>query len=260
MPTTCKSWGCVGCRDRLKNLFGMRVQTGALALRRCAFITVTYKEGPRDSKPAQYVTEDWKALFRVLKREKHQLPTLKWLRVMEVTKKGMPHHHLIAGPVIGRVSCYGADFDIRRYRKHFDTCDCLSHSLARPWFQVTGDSYIVHTVRVLWSAGAAAYMAKYLDKSFGMEGRLRAIGMSRRWSSSRGWPGSGRLRLKQTVTGGWSRREYYPKAHLQEGEAKGEGSIMERVGPELLMKLTEARRHDTMARKILRYGNVKADR
>ena len=109
----------------------------------------------------------------------------------------VPHHHLVAGPVQGEVACYVRDrFDIRRYRKRFDTCDCLSHRLARPWQQVTRDSYIVHVERVGTPGDAGRYMGKYLTKTFGMESRMSMLGMSRRWSSSRGWPGGGRMRLR----------------------------------------------------------------
>lgn len=72
-------------------------------------------------------------------------------------------------------------------------------------------------------------MAKYLDKTFGMEGRMKIVGMSRRWSTSRGWPGTGRMGLKQTEEGGWMSMTFQ-RAYMPESEVVGEGLLMERVG------------------------------
>ncbi len=205
MPTTCKTWRCKGCRDRMISLFKARVATGCSTLGACAFITITYKADVRDPADATFVRRDWKALCRRYPRLKS---TLKWLRVMEVTRKGTPHHHLIAGPILSdeRIRCWSGSLAIRDYERRFETCDCLAHSIARHWYAVTGDSYIIHTTPVLGAGGAAAYMAKYLSKTFGNEGRLKALGMRRRWSSARGWPGAGRQRLSPTVHEGWYER------------------------------------------------------
>ena len=147
----------------------------------------------------------------------------------------VPHHHLVMGTIEGAVNCYGRSFDIRRYRRRFDACDCLSHSLARPWYELTGDSDIVHAIPVVGAEGAGGYMAKYLEKTFGMEDRLKAVGMSRRWSSNRGWPGAGRLRLKQTEDGGWAQRKYEKGRIPVESLVTG-GDISERAG-EMLTKV-----------------------
>lgn len=166
---------------------------------------------------------------------------------MEVTKRMIPHHHLVAGPVEGEVRCYGSDFDMRGFRRRFDNCACLSHRLSREWKEVTGDSEIVHTVPVVGSKGAGSYMAKYLAKTFGMESRLSRVGMSRRWSSSRGWPGTGRLHLSQTERGGgetkkdgsesgWQKRVYI-RGHISEENLMGEGQIMDRSGDVLAVAL-----------------------
>ena len=175
-----------------------------------------------------------------------------------------PHHHLVIGTVEGQVRCHGRNVDMRKYRARFDNCACLSHRFARPWKEVTGDSYMVFATEVVGAAGAGGYMGKYLDKTFGMEDRLRAVGMQRRWSSSRGWPGSGRLRLAQSSRGGgtlrvdgtesgWSHREYL-EGHLSEEVMGGPEWLMEREGNSvavaLAKKRSEAGRIGWMERRV----------
>ena len=97
--TNCKTWRCVSCRGRMLNLFRMRVESGCLILGRCAFITLTYQADSERLRDARCVEKDWKALWRRLTVQ--GLQNLKWLRVMEVTRKGIPHYHLVAGPIEG---------------------------------------------------------------------------------------------------------------------------------------------------------------
>ena len=210
IPTTCKTWRCKGCRDRLMSLFQARVQHGCSILGRCAFITFTYEADARKTLDAAYVARDWKGLWRKLRHD--PLRNLKWLRVMELTKKGIPHHHLVAG-TIGpdeEIACYGRPFDIRRYRKRFDHCACVSHRFARAWQEVTMDSYIVHAREIDGPLRAAWYMSKYLLKTFMAEDRMRDFGMARRWSSSRGWPGNARLKLAHSD---WSLIMHFRGSH-----------------------------------------------
>ena len=190
------------------SLFKARVITGCSTLGRCAFITVTYKADARSPEDATYVARDWKALCRRYPRLKSKL---KWLRVMEVTQKGTPHHHLVMGTIEDgeSIRCWSGQLPIRQYERRFATCECLAHTLARHWYVVTGDSYIIHATPVLGARGAGGYMAKYLGKTFGAEGRLKALGMRRRWSSSRGWPGGGRQRLGPSVGEGWYERVFH---------------------------------------------------
>lgn len=138
-----------------------------------------------------------------------------------MTKKRTPHHHLVAGTIGNdeRLRCWSGKLPIRKYERRFETCDCTAHDIARHWYAVTGDSYIVHTTPVVGAYGAAGYMAKYLVKTFGQEREAKALGMSRRWSSSRGWPGAGRIRLAPTLDEGWKERIFtYSKVPLGEEE------------------------------------------
>ncbi len=95
------------------------------------------------------------------------------------------------------------------YWKRLKGCDCLAHEFARAWYKVTGDSWVVHATAVLGAIGAASYMSKYLTKTFAWSQEKRdSVGMFRRWSSSRGWPASERLRLQRTIESGWEEVQY----------------------------------------------------
>ncbi len=80
-------------------------------------------------------------------------------------------------------------------------CSCLAHRLSLEWETITGDSWVVHTTPVTGAKGAGGYMAKYMRKEFDGE-RAETLGMVRRWSNSRGWPGPRRNRLSNSKAGG----------------------------------------------------------
>ncbi len=100
-------------------------------------------------------------------------------------------------------------------------------------------------------------MAKYLAKTFGAEGRHKALGMSRRWSSSRGWPGSGRMRLEPTEGSGWEERIFaygYLTADLVDS-----GTFL-RVGNENTVAYFDKERAVRGPKKIRRLLNAEAIR
>ena len=253
MNTNCKTWECVGCRDRLKALFKARVQTGVYRLGRCAFMTITYAAEGRWRQDAESVKKDWAALWRRLKVHEPWIAEMQYLRVMELTKKGTPHHHLAIGAVpSGReLKCWRRDdFWIDDYCARMDRCPCLAHGVARSWLKVTRDSLIVHTMPVLSARKAGAYMAKYLGKEFD-NARAEALGMARRWSSSRGWPGSGRLHLAQTDKGGWDRTTYRD-GHVETDIVGGPEDLLERSGDDLTKALAERSAADRFIRKLVK--------
>lgn len=229
MPTTCKAWRCLSCRDRLKSLFKMRVASGCSVWDRCWLITFTYKVDAARRLDAEFAKKDWKEFWRRWK--KYQLPHLEWLRVSEKTKKGMIHHHVVAGSQRKlRARCYGREFDNRGFLRRFDSCGCLSHMASRVWKEVTRDSYIVHAQGVVSPKGMGTYLAKYMMKDFGMD-RVAAM-QSRRWANSRGWPGRGRLRLRNTVRKLWAVHDFTP-GHAEEWELEGgdDADLRVRSGP-----------------------------
>jgi len=242
METRCKTWRCKGCRDRMIGLFVLRVETGCSILGRCAFITVTYKVDERLREDVESVKRDWTAFSREFLRPNN----LKWLRVTELTKRGMPHHHLVTG-TLGeeeQVSCYGSRLLIRRYLERFNSCACLSHRAARAWKAITG-SYIVHAIEVSGAKGAGRYMGKYLHKTF-----LDPV-FTRRWATSHGWPGAGKLQLKQTMEGGWEKREFW-YGKFEHGAHYSSRELEERGGPQWALDRLEARNKKRMMREIVR--------
>ena len=255
MPTTCKTWGCSGCRDRLMALFTMRVEVGVLALKRCAFITLTYRTTGTQRMDASSAASDWKELWRRLRKNHPKLGSLKWLRVVELTKAGQPHFHVVLGPVAGRVRCYGSEgLEVGSFRRRMESCDCLAHVVSRVWFGVTGDSWVVDATPVVGPGGAGGYLAKYMRKGSLNRGGLERLGFLRRWSSSHGWPGSGRLRLRQTLEGGWQSSHFSRSGFGRDTVVLGSGltpvwptaadpanRLLERVGNDLALVLAEKR-------------------
>ncbi len=202
--TNCNSWRCVSCRVRNRSRFQAIVTKGCSTLGRCSFITITYRAVSQRKQDASYVQRDWKEFWRRVRRIP-SLKNLEHLRVMELTKKGVPHFHLIVGPVPQemRIKCWrGSDFVIGTYRARMDDCMCLSHICGRLWLAITGDSYIAYAIPVTSAKGAGSYLAKYMMKG-GDVAEREALGMKRRWSTSRGWPSDKRMRLLSE--GGWSR-------------------------------------------------------
>lgn len=208
--TVCNSWRCLGCRERNRNRFKAMVAFGCSSLGRSCFITITYKAGVARLEDAGCVAKDWKALWRLLKKSALDLAKSPWLRVMELTKEGTPHFHVLMGLSGDReVRCWGASFDVKRYVARLASCDCVAHVVGRAWAQVQlGESYIVHATPVKSSWGAGGYLAKYMEKDFAEE-RAKTLGMARRWSTSRSWPREPRARLEQSLAlKGWKRTSW----------------------------------------------------
>ena len=111
---------------------------------------------------------------------------MSWLKVVEATKRGIPHHHLVVGGITGneRVDCG---------RPGYVQCvvDCVRHGFASAWFAVTGDSYIVHVRVVQGARKGASYMGKYLTKTLQGGDALEELGFGRRFSKSANWPSVG---------------------------------------------------------------------
>ncbi len=258
VETNCKTWRCLSCRDRLLNSFKMRVELGCLGLGRSAFITITYRQNESSLKDvASVLKKDWRELWR---RWNSTYAQLKWLKVTELTKAGMPHHHLIAGPIPDeqRISCYGKDLEVVRFMRRMASCTCVSHAMSRLWWAITGDSYIVHAEPVLSATRAANYISKYIAKTMHSREPFEAVGIYRRWSSSRGFPGAGRLRLAQTDRTGWQRLEYQHGA-LNFGWTAKELSapyLLERNGEDLRMRLTDQKSTQRAIGKLRRLIDV----
>lgn len=255
MKTICKTWRCLACRDKLLGLFKMRVVIGCSTSLPSMCITFTYKtENPNRLGAAEYVAKDWREFWRLWRKEK--LPQMHWLRVTEKTKAGMPHHHVVmtqTEPSRRRVRCYGNRFDVRRFKLRARDCDCWSHIISRLWERVTKDSYITHGMPVGGAKGMATYLSKYMMKTFGEDRQ------GRRWSTSRGWPGNGRVRLRQTVRKNWATVWYIGQRHRMTTFVEGgDADLRERTGPAWALKYMHdaGERSAKAALERLVYGNT----
>lgn len=244
--TTCKAWRCLGCRERLLRVFRMRVEVGVSTLGRCAFTTLTFRLAygsvPRDAPSA---AKAWRELWRRLRKLGEPWNQMKWLRVVELTKRRQPHYHVVMGSIPNdlRIRCYGSKFDHRTFVRTWDRCQCLSHIMSRVWYSVTGDSYIVHSIPVTGARGAGRYLAKYMLKDMIVREELEKRGFKRRWSNSRGWPGAGRMRFRKTVEKSWGRIFWMGKKvgdwYEEQGYPGKWPDLEERVGPDLVKLVME---------------------
>jgi len=234
VPTNCKTWGCIACRDRVKRYVRMRMEHGCLILGHSYLITATYAmRGEESWRDASSVAKHWAELSR--RFEKRNLKRMKWFKVPELTKKGQVHLHLIVGGIGKRISCcrpagMGRCNHRKSYKWAMERCkvNCVEHELAKEWYQITGDSWVLD-VREVWSAaGASAYIFKYLVKSFGQRAALEGLGFKRRWSCSRNWPSPERMQFVITMSKGWQSTQFIKKGvnddYLREEVARSEAS------------------------------------
>lgn len=273
VPTSCKTWRCLSCRDRVKSYVRMRMEHGILILKDCLLITVTYaiREGV-GKKDAVTVGKDWAECTRLLNNRwslspPSQSPKMKWFRVPELTKKGQVHLHLIVGGIGERVACcrpgtMGTCRHVKSYAWAMEECrvDCLEHELAKVWYGVTGDSWVVDC-RAVWSpAGASSYLFKYLNKGFDDREELEALGFKRRWSCSRDWPSPERMRFVVTGSKGWQSTQFIKKGSVWEGhlleevERSKNSAFSMKLGTDLAkqyVKRGEKKRTKQMVRKVM---------
>lgn len=216
VPTTCKTWRCISCRDRVKMYVKMRMEHGILQQTGpCYLITVTYRFGQEQSlRHARSVRRDWAQLtkwFRITN------PHLTWFQIPELTKNLQVHLHNIVGGVSTRVSCcVGRTRTLKcghRWNKEWALAECprncLEHELAKLWFAITGDSFVVDARLVLGAAGAASYLTKYLVKGMYDRTVMENRGFSRRWSTSRNWPKPEQMQFAITMAGAWQNRQWF---------------------------------------------------
>ena len=145
-------------------------------------------------------------------------------------------------------------FDAKWFFARMAKCGCLAHEFSRHWWEVTGDSFIIHARAVTGAAEAAAYLGKYISKGFQREDREDLTGMARRWSSSAGWPGNIDLHLRQTDEGGWDERIFAPGkvgAHM----LGGPDDLMERVGEDIVMNVAVKGKDNKNIAQLRRFLN-----
>lgn len=138
--------------------------------------------------------------------------------------------------------------------------DCVEHELAKIWYGITGDSWVVDC-RPVWSAsGAASYLFKYLDKGFTERGDLEALGFKRRWSCSRDWPSPERMEFVVTQSKGWQSTQFFKRGtgfdgQLQrEEEASKQSPYAMKAGTELAVKTEKLMKVKRVQAMRGRYG------
>jgi len=179
----------------------------------CLLITLTYKM-VGEAVDAQSAKKDYRELWRRL-RKRPDWQNVSWLKVVELTKRGQPHFHLIAGalPRTRTVCCIGKGlrrkFAERWFERLESGCDCIAHELSALWLDITGDSWMVHAVEAWSGNGAGRYLGKYLSKQAQYRDVLESLGFKRRFTTSRNWPGY-RIMLKGAkMAGGPGFREVW---------------------------------------------------
>lgn len=169
------------------------------------FITTTYLKLPGGpTRNAADVAKDWAELWRLLKT-KEQWRDAAWVKVPELTKAGQVHLHGIVVRAAGTDSCRKGDYHRKRWMMSECSVGCLEHDLARAWYEITKDSFVVDCQEVRSVAGTAAYVQKYMGKDMGGDRTaLKSLGFNKRWSSSKNWPRCEPLRLRGTVEEEWT--------------------------------------------------------
>ncbi len=258
-PTSCKTWSCPVCQRKLSAYVRMVAEYGLLTAEHSEFTTCTFalpatsrrtrtpKRSPRDSRRnsvlpnyfsdnlenAHSVARVW---ARFLSKLSPSLPNLAWMKVIEMTAQQQPHLHLLitsSAPIPAS----------------------WRYNVTIWWYWATfGGSWITHSEEVKNPYKTAAYLCKYLAKTFGDRRALQAAGFSRRYSRSRNWPVE-RMRLLGTLYELWmpsreiNRRKVSPHkwrkgdAHDWRGRAASTADhpLAVRVGTDLA-KLLEQRR------------------
>ena len=226
------------------------IEYGILSQERCLFITLTYQADSEGLRDADSVQKDWRQLLRLLKKSKPSWSQMSWMKVVEATKRGIPHHHIVLGgiPKNERLDCG---------RPGYLDCvvGCVRHGFAAEWFKVTRDSFIVHVKLVQGARKGASYMGKYLTKTLQGGDALEELGFKRRFSRSANWPTVGSMKLVGTDENVWEsktwtwRRNGGELAEKMVKDSTGD-RLLEHTGDSVVLEVAKKRRERKMANKL----------
>lgn len=223
-------------------MFRGRVLGGLSVSENCAFTTITYRQGEGRQRDALSVQADWKELWRRLRR-KESWKDVKWLKVVELTKKKQPHIHTVMTNIEKPMVCSmakGKDSHLKS-KKLVPNCKCALHQLTAAWWSITGDSYQIDMREVYSPKEDSYYLAKYMAKNELIRGELETLGFSRRFSQSHGWPGGKRLRLYGTAKELWKDRRFeygrYPESDYWGAETSS--PLLTKVGDPVAVQRAE---------------------
>lgn len=194
--TRCKGWRCRTCRKTKIALLAWRIKEACSSAEEPWFVSVTYgmsqeMQGSCYETREKYksaivngAVRDWREFCRRYNREYQT--KIRWLRIPELTKRGMLHWHLIIDGM--RIDGYGRCKTKMgaRFKKDRD-CDCHTHQVSRIWEGVTG-WYVVDVRPVTNDAGIGNYLSGYLTKMSDEDYEyLTENGIIRRVETSRGF-------------------------------------------------------------------------
>lgn len=199
--TACKKWMCKVCKKKLRALFVMRVIHGCSMLGGFWLITLTYRaKVPSDLRDAASVRGDQRRLLASLKQSGW---TTQWLKVIELTKRGQVHLHLIFKRQQMLATCRTTRETYVEWFERKCRGNCAAHHLSWLWLRITGDSFVVDVSPGRSAGATGSYLAKYLWKGFGERSELKSRGFTRRWTSSRDFPRLSRMQLRGTLQEAW---------------------------------------------------------
>lgn len=246
MTTSCKTWSCEICRKRNLAYVKLRMEYGCSALGEFYLITVTLQADSAHGRDARAVRTVWEQLIRFLKLKS---PQLTWMKIVELTKQGTPHLHLLVGGLGKRKDSCARKGEFKHSVKNtFRACaeDCLIHEWSQAWFGVTGDSWVVDARKGSTPARLANYLGKYLTKSYYHRKDLEEMGFKRRWSCARNWPSPTKMETITAQEGGWDKTEmikgYGNEMLRRRVEADKDSIALEQVGDLVAINLMNKNR------------------
>jgi len=206
VPTTCKTWRCSVCSNKVRQLTAMKMMYGCLSTGKPShFITVTYRNRAQDrTRSAKDVEREWAVLWRRL-RKLEAWKKAEWIKVPELTARGQVHLHGIVINLVGQDTCRVKTTGRKKWMQRRCSSNCLEHDLAKTWDWVTeGVSFVVDCQQIRSVAGTASYVQKYMGKMFGEDRkRLQALHFKKRWTCSRNWPRLRLVKLRGTEEALW---------------------------------------------------------
>jgi hypothetical protein len=174
----------------------------------------------------------------------HQIK-MKYMKVVELTKKGQPHLHLVAaGMPCGRVTRCRGHKNERAWVEGgcFQAGEsCLLHIVSKTWLAVSGDSWVCDVSPVRSGPAAGRYISKYVGKWD--QGKMLKLGFKRKWSATQGFTPDLHLRLRGTVEKQWIKTEHwdYQKDAKHWLLASRDDRLLEIVGHPIVMEKYEMR-------------------
>lgn len=196
LQTRCRTWSCPHCGPRRIAHLTHQV----VAAKPSKFVTLTVNNGLFESRREAY-DRTRRHIGTLTRSVRSRFGNWEYLRILEVTKKGWPHYHLVVrGAYVPQAW------------------------LANRWDELTG-AHIVDIRRVKNMKHAAAYIMKYLYKQKSVPWTNRRVAWSRKFFPPPDNDPPPKLELIDIRTEGHTPASYFANYH--------EGKTLCRVGPDM---------------------------